>query len=518
MSDGELLLGVDIGTASVKGVLATPAGDVVATATSRHELSVPQPGWAEHDAERTWWDGPVDVIRELLSERRSDCVRGVAISGIGPAVCPADRHGRPLRPAILYGIDVRAAEECAAIEEVLGRREILARTGSVLTSQALGPKLRWYRVHEPEKFSETAFFFPASSFLLHRLTQEYAVDRHTACYFNPLFDINEGSWVSDPGWWAEVLGSSAKPELPRVHWTLDIAGEVTAQAADVTGLRAGTPVTVGTIDSVAEALSVGVRDPGDLMIQYGSTMYLILVSSTLNADARFWSTDFALRGSIGIEAGTATGGLLTEWFRSMLGGRPPSFDELVTEATLVKPGAEGLVVLPYFSGERTPIHDPDALGAIFGLTLGHGRGHVYRALLEATGLGTRHILEGLHEIGAGVVRAVAVGGGATTSAWPQIMSDVTGLEQTLPEVTIGASYGDAWIAGVAVGLVEPETDWTRVKEHIAPRAETSHIYDETYQTYRDLYRATSDLMHRVSRSRHRSDTPEVRATAPGRSA
>ncbi len=511
MSDGELLLGVDIGTASVKGVLTTPDGDVVATAVSRHELSVPHPGWAEHDAERTWWEGPVGVIRELLSERHGDGVRGVAISGIGPAVCPADRNGQPLRPAILYGIDVRAAAEGAALEQVLGRREILARTGSVLTSQALGPKLLWYRTHEPERFARTAFFFPASSFLLHRLTGEYAVDRHTACYFNPLFDINEGSWVSTSGWKDEVLGPLAKPELPRVQWTLDRAGEVTPRAAGITGLRAGTPVTVGTIDSLAEALSVGVRDPGDLMIQYGSTLYVILVSSALRADARFWSTDFALRGSIGIEAGMAGGGLLTEWFRSMLGEHPPSFDELVTEATRVAPGADGLVVLPYFSGERAPIHDPDALGVIFGLTLGHGRAHVYRALLEATGLGTRHILEGLREIGAGAVRAVAVGGGATTSAWPQIVSDVTGLEQALPEVTIGASYGDAWIAGVAVGLVDPESDWTRVKTHVTPNAEISHVYDETYQTYRDLYLATSELMHRVSRNRPDREPAEARA-------
>lgn len=492
----ELLLGVDIGTASVKGVLTTPDGTVVATARVPHELSVPRPGWAEHDAERTWWAGPVRVVRELLSDVPGDRVRGVAISGIGPAMCPTDAHGEPLRPAILYGIDVRAAREGAHLEQVLGRETILARTGSVLTSQALGPKLLWFRTHEPELFARTAFLLPASAFLLRRLTGEYAIDQHTACYFNPLFDINAGTWVDDPTWRDAVLGEQAV-ELPRVQWTLETAGEVTPAAAGVTGVPAGTPVTVGTIDSLAEALSVGVRAPGDLMIQYGSTLYLILVSRVLEVDERFWSTSFAAPGSIGVEAGMAAAGLLTEWFRSILGEPAPSFDELVAEAVLTDPGADGLVALPYFSGERAPIHDPDALGLLFGLTLRHRRGHVYRALLESTALGTRHILDGLAEIGGHATRAVAVGGGATTTSWPQIVSDVTGLEQELPDVTVGASYGDAWIAGVASGLVDARDDWTRIRHHIVP-APDNGVYAERYEVYRELYRSTRDLMHRVA--------------------
>jgi xylulokinase len=497
MTRDELLLGIDIGTLSVKGVLATPDGEVVASEVAHHTLAVPCPGWAEHDAETAWWEGPLAVIRSLVAHERGNAIRGVAVSGIGPAFCPTDKDGQPLRGAILYGIDVRASAEASTLEEALGRDRILRRTGSVLTSQALGPKLLWYRRHEPDLYAQTKLLLPASAFLLHRLTGEYAIDRHTACYFNPLFDIENGSWIGDSDWREPVLGSD-HPPLPAVRWTLEPAGEITSRAAALTGLRSGTPVTVGTIDSVAEALSVGVRRPGDLMLQYGSTMYLILVTDTPSADARFWSASFALEGTTAVEAGMATSGLLTEWFRTVLGENAPSFDQLTAEAARTEPGSDGLVILPYFSGERTPIHDPDARGVIFGLRLGHERGHIYRALLEATAFGARHILEVLGACGQAPRRVVAVGGGASSSVWPQIVSDVTGLEQQLPAITIGASYGDAWVAGVATGLVDPTVDWTRMSGTTRP---TGVDYEGPYEIYRALYPATRELMHRTTAGR-----------------
>ena len=194
----ELLLGVDIGTASTKGVLTTPDGTIVAEHEIPHELLVPRPGWAEHDAERAWWGDFVSVCRALLVDGCGDSVTAVGVSGIGPCFCPADEAGRALRPAILYGVDTRATAEIEELDGLLGRSDILQRTGSGLTSQAVGPKLLWFRRNEPDLFARTRYLLPASSFLLLRLTGEYVVDRHTASGFNPLYDVHRASG-SKPG-------------------------------------------------------------------------------------------------------------------------------------------------------------------------------------------------------------------------------------------------------------------------------------------------------------------------------
>ena len=493
----ELLLGVDVGTASTKGVLATPAGELVAQHEISHELSVPRPGWAEHDAERSWWGDFVAVCGTLLASRGGDAVRAVGVSGIGPCFCPADATGRALRPAILYGVDTRATAEIAELDASLGRQEILRRSGSVLTSQAVGPKLLWFRRNEPELFARTRYLLPASSFLVLRLTGEYVIDRHTASGFNPLYDVHEGAWIDE--WRAEVLGDGGPP-LPRPLWAIEQAGMVTAQAASETGLRPGTPVAAGTVDAAAEAFSVGVRAPGELMVMYGSTFFLILVVDRPHPDERMWGTQYVLPGTADIAAGTATAGSATAWFRSLLAGGdgPPGFGELAAEAAVAPPGSRGLLVLPYFSGERTPIHDPLARGLVAGLTLGHGRGEIYRAILEGTAYGVRHILEAMGDLEVPVSRVVAVGGGVRGGLWPQIVSDVVRIDQELPAVTIGASYGDALIAGIAGGVVPPEAHWEQRADLVVPDAGRADGYDELYPLYRSLYEATRAEMHALA--------------------
>jgi xylulokinase len=230
---------------------------------------------------------------------------------------------------------------------------------------------------------------------------------------------------------------------------------------------------------------------------YGSTMFLILVVDSPRPDPRMWGTQYVLPGTANIAGGMATSGVLTGWLRSMLEG-PPSFAELVEEADGVAPGADGLVCLPYFSGERTPIQDPLARGAIAGLTLRHGRGHLYRALLEATAYGVRHNLESIAELGAEVRRTVAVGGGVRGDLWPRIVSDVCGVEQEIPAVTVGASFGDALLAGIASGVLAPETSWSRVERTVEPNAEYRERYDELYDVYRALYPATRAQAHALA--------------------
>jgi xylulokinase len=482
-----LLLGVDVGTSSTKGVLARPDGEVVATTQREHELSLPRPGWAEHDAEGVWWADFVSVCEELL-RKADDDVAAVCASGIGACLLPADEGGRPLRPAILYGIDTRAEKEIGELNERFGEETLLERCGSLLTTQAVGPKLLWLRRNEPEIWERTAKFFMANSFIAWRLTGEYVLDHHSASQCDPLYDVRSNRWIED---WAEEVAPGLP--LPRLLWPAEVVGEVTRQASDATGIPAGTPVAAGTIDAWSEGASVGVQSPGDLMLMYGTTMFIIEVLRHPLNHPGLWGTTGILPGTHNLAAGMATSGALTGWLKKISGDLP--YETLTKEAAAVAPGSDALVVLPYFAGERTPLQDPKARGLISGLTLSHGRGHLYRAMLEATAYGVRHIFEAMREAGGGGERLVAVGGGTKGGLWTQIVSDVTGRPQELPEQTIGASYGDALLAARAVGLVEPDADWSEISATVEPQEENRDIYDELYRIYRDLYPATREQMH-----------------------
>lgn len=485
-----LLLGVDIGTSSSKGVLVSPDGVIVATAAREHAVSTPHPGWVEHDAVTVWRSDFDAIVGELLRQATSP-VAAVGVSGIGPCLLPATADGTPLRPAILYGIDTRAVGEIEELNERYGASAILERGGSPLTSQAVGPKLAWLRKYEPEIWASTARFFMASSFLVHDLTGVYVLDHHSASQCTPLYDSRTAEWITD---WAEEIAPGL--ELPPLAWPGETVGTVTAGAAERTGLPAGIPVIAGTIDAWAEAVSVGVAEPGDMMVMYGTTMFLVQVLAHRRTWPTLWGTAGVVPGTYNLAAGMATSGAITTWLRDLTGG---SYAELTREAAEAGPGAGGLLMLPYFAGERTPLFDPAARGVIAGLTLGHTRGHLYRAALEATAFGVRHNLEAMQEAGAEAVRLVAVGGGTQGGLWTQIVSDVTGHPQEVPSHTIGACYGDALLAGRASGLVTDEAAWNPIVQTIKPNAETRPLYAERYALYRELYPATLDIVHTLSR-------------------
>lgn len=492
----ELLLGIDIGTSSSKGVLTTPDGEIAASAERSHDLSLPRPGHAEHDAEEVWWADFIAICRELLGSPgvRREQVAAVCVSGIGPCLLAADGETNPLRPAILYGVDTRAAEEVEELSRRYGESRLLERCGSTLSSQALGPKLLWLYRREPEVWRGMRYFLMASSFVVLRLTGEYVLDHHSASQCDPLYDLHESAWIGE---WADDVAPGL--ELPRLVWPSEVAGEVTREAAQVTGLPEGIPVAAGTIDAWAESASVGVREPGDLMLMYGSTMFIVEVLNEPRRHPALWGTAGLYPGTRNLAAGMATSGSLTGWLRELCGGAP--YEELVAEASVVPAGSEGLVALPYFAGERTPILDPDARGVFCGLTLSHGRGHLYRALLEATAYGVRHILESMEEVGGGGRRLVAVGGGTRGGLWTRILSDVLGRSQELPARTVGASYGDALLAGVAGGLSAPEdiSRWNPVSTTVEPDSENRQRYEELYAVYRELYPAVRDHMHTLAR-------------------
>lgn len=486
-----MLLGIDIGTGSTKGVLVDVAGRVLASETSAHSMDLPRPGWVEMDAEAVWWTEICAIATKLTAQIPTGAaLAGTCVSGVGPCLVLCDEALRPLRPAIMYGVDTRASAEIDSLTAELGADAILQTAGTALSSQALGPKLEWVRRHEPEIFEKASRWYGSNSYIAAKLTGEYVMDHHTASQCDPLYATRDFGWNTQ---WAQRI--CAHLPLPRLVWPAEMVGTVHADAAEVTGIPAGTPVMAGTVDAYAEAFSVGVRHPGDQMLMYGSTMFLVQIIDSYYSDPVLWTTTGVERESLALAAGTSTAGSLVNWLQKVTGGA--EFDVLMAEAKAVPPGSEGLLALPYLAGERTPVFDPLARGVFAGLTLRHGRGHLFRAAYEGIAFGIREILERFDDAHAGQ-RTVAVGGGLQSPVWAQAVSDVTGRVQQVPEQAIGASYGDALLAAIGCGLVPADTDWAKISHEITPDARHRELYDDLYSTWLQLYPSTRTLIHRLA--------------------
>lgn len=483
-------LGVDVGTSSTKGVLVSVDGALVASATRAHDVARPHAGWVEMDGD-VWWQEFVAIAHELLDGRDDIEVTGVGVSGMGPCVLLADADDRLVRAAILYGVDTRARRQIDRMNDELGVDEIVRVGGSMLSSQAAGPKIAWVADEEPDAYARARRLFMPASWLARRLTGAYVLDHQSASQTTPLYDIEAGRWHEQ--WWARYAPGLEAPEL---HWADEVAGVVTPAAAEATGIPAGTPVVTGTIDAWTEAVSVGAHEPGDLMLMYGTTMFLIATGEQTLRTPSMWTTVGAFEGTRNLAGGLATSGALTAWLKDLTAADYPT---LLAEAAASGVGARGLLALPYFAGERTPILDPDARGVIAGLTLSHSRGDLYRAALEATALGVRHNVETMRAAGADIRRIVAVGGGTQGSLWLQIVSDATGLTQQVPQTTIGASYGAAFLAATATSDAPPRIeDWNPVTTTIEPRPEATAAYDELFDLYVRLYEGTVDVAHALA--------------------
>lgn len=487
-------LGIDIGTFESKGVLVDQHGTVVAQAARPHRMLVPQAGWAEHDPDQDWWGDFCFLSKKLIVDSGVDpkTIRSVGASAIGPCMLPVDVEGNALMNGVLYGVDTRAAHEIDALNADLGEAKILERCGNALTSQSVGPKILWLKNNRPEIWEKAAKIVSSTTFIVQKLTGRCVIDHYTAANFSPLYVVDEQRWSDDlnPG----IVGLD---KLPEVLWSTEIAGGVTPAASHATGLAVGTPVICGTIDAAAEAFSVGVLDAGDMMVMYGSTIFIILLTEKRLRDARLWYAPWLFDGEHASMSGLATSGTLTHWFRDQFGrdlDPAKAFSELAAEAASSKPGANGLVFLPYFSGERTPIHDVHAKGTLFGLNLTHTRGDIYRALIEGIAYGSNHIFETYAEAGAKPVRLMAVGGGIKNRIWLEATSNISGLKQILSEKMTGASYGNAFLAALAVDDVRRAdiSRWNPVESEVTPVPNAA--YAKNFGLFRRLYEQTKDLM------------------------
>ena len=490
----ECFLGLDIGTGSSKGAIVDIEGNVLCQASVPHEMSMPEPGWYEQDADQIWWGDLQSICRKLIDDlpHPIETIKGVALSTIGPCVLPVDQAGRPLRPGILYGIDTRAGEEIREIEDALGRDVIFAKTGQDLSSQSCCPKIRWIQKNEPQVWGKTAKVLTATGYLVYKLTGRFTLDIYSAIGFAPIFDLAKKKW--DPSL-ADFITDMDK--LPELLWSTQIAGELTPEAAALTGLPPGVPVTTGTIDAASEALGAGVERTGDMMMMYGSSNFFILRTETLFPVRSFWASNFMQPGAFVLTGGMSTVGSMFKWFGETFPGRSMAqWEALASESS---PGAGGITCLPYFAGERTPLHDPAAKGVLFGMSLSSKSGDIFRSLQEAVGFGIRHNIEEMERAGARADRIMAIGGASESRQLMQIITDITGCPQNLPQQKLGACYGDAFLAAVGSNYfdsVDEVSRWVRMEEEITPSEASKAIYDEGYERYRELYNSTRHLLGR----------------------
>lgn len=493
----QVVLGVDIGSYEAKGVLVDHDGRVIAQHRRPHTIIVPRPGFVEHDPETVWWHGFVEVTRNLLATAgvAAADVAAVAVSGIGPCVLPVDGAGRPLRNAILYGVDSRAQHQISYLEDAVGTAEILARSGTALTSQSAGPKIVWVEQNEPDIFARTARFVTCQTFITGRLTGQWRIDHATAAYFHPFYDRRTGDWIVD-----ESVTALRRDQLPALGWSSEVTGTISPEGAALSGLAGGTPVLVGAPDAATEALSAGVVSPGDMMVMYGSSHFIIEVVDRPHQSEHLWPAPFLFPETHLVAAGTSTAGSFTRWYANLLAPAEAGSDALYAELTVAAeqspPGARGLLALPYLSGERTPLYDAGARGGFLGLSMQHDRGDLARAVVEAIAQSVSAALRRFEEEGLAPSVVRAVGGGTKNPVWTQAVSDISGLTQEI--VTgLGASYGNAMLAGITAGFLDgpaASRRWVTPLQTVTPRRELAELYRRQRTAFELFYTSTRPIL------------------------
>ena len=468
-------MGIDIGTFSSKGTLVDEQARIVAEHSVSHEMEIPSPGYAEHDAENTWWGEFCTISRTLIQK-----------SGVDPKQ--------------IDGIDCRATKEIAYLEDLYGKENIFQRCGTPLTTQSAAAKILWIKNNEPEIYAKADKFVTGSTYLVAKLTGQFVIDNYTAATWVPLYDMEKLDWVDDTSLFCR------QDQLARCMWSHEIAGTVHKQAARETGLAVGTKVTTGTADASAEAFSVGVLNPGDMMLMYGSSIFIIHVVEKFTMDDRLWAGPYLFPGTYSVAAGMSCAGTLTHWFRDNfaldLEAKAKTegtnvFGEIAKLADGIPAGSDGLTILPYFSGERPPINNPNAKGVIFGLNLQHTRRHIYKALLEGVGYGINQHFEIFDALHMGTKKVMAVGGGIKNMAWLQAVSDISNKCQHVAQVDTGAAYGDALIAALATGFYRDSAqvaEQIKLRYTVEPDPNAYEAYAPFRSRYNRLYLQTRDMM------------------------
>ncbi|HEX5482262.1 MAG TPA: xylulokinase [Terriglobia bacterium] len=496
-----LTLGIDVGTTTTKAVLADVEGKLFADAAKSYTYSKPCPDWVEQNPE-DWWDAVCHTIRELLRQHPDarQRIAAIGVSGQGVASVLIDAQGRPLRPAILW-LDSRSAPQSDELNRRCGER-IAALSGKSPAPYNVEPKLLWVRQNEPEIWRRTSKNLTTTGYVTFRLTGR-AVMNHSDAGICLAYDLARLAWSEEL---AELIGitTSIYCELAACH---QVIGSVTPEAAEASGLPAGTPVIAGGEDTSSAGLAMGVTSPDTAQLSMGSASTVYVPLSRAVTDPRLLAFPHVVQGLTLVGGSMVGGGTAMDWTAAVLGGEDgraskEQLQSLTQGAAEVHPGSDGLIFLPYLAGELQPINDGFARGVFFGLDLSKTRGHMVRAVLEGTAFAIRQNLEITRDLGANTQKLVAVGGPTRNKLWCQIIADVTGLPVEVMHERGGAALGDAILAALGVGLITSARSMqqahAQVIDGFTPDSRYAARYAELFAIYQELYPRLKDLFPRLA--------------------
>lgn len=503
------LLGIDVGTTGAKVLVIDEHGEVVARSFRSYPLLTPKPNWAEQDPEE-WWNAVVSCLRDVLGKGvRAEEISAIGLTGQMHGAVVLDRNNKTLRPCILW-CDQRTAPQCDEIMERFGRRRFLDLTCNIALPGFTAPKILWIKENEPEIYRRTAKVLLPKDYIRFRLTGIFATEVSDASG-TALFDVRHRMW-SD-----EVLSELEihRDLMPDAFESTFLSGEISGEAASLTGLRRGTPVAGGGGDQAAGAVGNGIVRAGLVSCTIGTSgvVFASCDEPLIDPEARLHSFCHAVPGKWHVMGVMLSAGGSLRWFRDTLGNEEMNLsrergvdpyvilaDELASQA---EPGCEGLIFLPYLMGERTPYPNPNAKGVFFGITLRHKKSDLIRSVMEGVAYGMRDSLELVKALGIDIGQVRASGGGARSPLWRQIQADIYDVDLVTVSVDEGPALGAALIAGAGSGIFKSVDDACdraiSISTRTTPIQANVPVYDGYYSIYRNLYAALVRQFDEVSR-------------------
>ena len=498
------LLGIDIGTSACKVAVFDRNGQVMAYANGDYPVYYPREGWVQQNPEE-WWQAVCGAIKECLSkgEISPEQIAGVGIDGQSWSAIAIDKDGNVLTDTPIW-MDTRAQEICDRLNNEIGSENIFEVAGNSLQPSYATAKILWYKENMPEVYSRIYKILQSNSFIAYRLTGALTQDVSQG-YGLHCFNMKKGCWDEKM---CERLGIPME-FLPEIVPCDQVVGTVNEKAAAQCGLAAGTPIVAGGLDAACGTLGAGVIHPGETQEQGGQAGGMSICTDTYKADPSLILGFHVVPGQWLLQGGTTGGGGVMRWFerefadfersRKEETGKS-SLDQLNQIAQEVPAGSEGVVFLPYMSGERSPIWNPYAKGVFYGLDFSKTKGHMVRACMEGVAFSLRHNLEVAEKAGAQVKVLRAMGGSANSLLWTQIKADITGKDVVVPASDTASTLGAAILAGVGVGFYKDyeEAVSLTVKEtrRHQPDPSRKEVYDKAYRTYRELYDSLKHMMVR----------------------
>lgn len=500
----QYLLGIDIGTSACKIAVFNENGQVAASGSGDYPVYYPKTGWAEQNPDE-WWTAVCKAVRETLEKGKvgSEEIAGIGIDGQSWSAIPMDKEGNVLVNTPIW-MDTRAADICREVGARIGEDNIFEVCGNPFSPSYTTPKILWYKKHLPEVYGRIYKVLQSNSYIVYRLTGKFTQELSQG-YGHHCFDMRKGVWDFTM---CKELGvePGMLPDIVPCH---QVVGEVTEKAAAESGLMAGTPVVAGALDAACGTLGAGVVHPGETQEQGGQAGGMSICMDTYKADPRLILSYHAVAGQWILQGGTVGGGGVMRWLEKefadyeRIKGKELGVSslELFNEiAEKVAPGSDGMVFLPYMSGERSPIWDPDAKGVFYGLDFSKTKGHFVRAAMEGVALSLRHNIEVAKEAGASAKELRAMGGSANSLLWTQIKADVTGKKIIVPSSDTATTLGAVILAGVGIGMYKSFEEAVKktvvIKREHEPDQGNKEVYDENYEVYLQLYENLKAVMGR----------------------